>query len=132
MKNDQYSVRSGKRKKNTAEKYNIYLISMNACTILTKAKRFGKRQRIKDTGNYCQTIDHAFSTCFVKMGFFNIHVRRKGFFILFKKRICKYSFHCNVLDLAYNSVYICHLGKTLLLNKFQREYKYNMRDFQVF
>lgn len=38
MKNDQYSVRSSKRKKNTAEKYNIYLISMNACTILTKAK----------------------------------------------------------------------------------------------
>lgn len=81
MKNDQYSVRSSKRKKNTAEKYNIYLISMNACTILTKAKNtffwFGKRQCIKDTGNYCQTIDHAFSTCFVKIGFFNIHVRRK-------------------------------------------------------
>lgn len=38
MKNDQYSVRSSKRKKNTAEKYNSYLISMNACTILTKAK----------------------------------------------------------------------------------------------
>lgn len=38
MKNDQFSVRSSKRKKNTAEKYNIYLISMNACTILTKAK----------------------------------------------------------------------------------------------
>lgn len=38
MKNDQYSVRSSKRKKNTAEKYNIYLISMNACTILTKAE----------------------------------------------------------------------------------------------
>lgn len=54
MKNDQYSVRSSKRKKNTAEKYNIYLISMNACTILTKAKStffgLGKDSALKILG----------------------------------------------------------------------------------